>query len=125
MRTADERRAANQRGSEAEDYVAELYSDEGWRVLERNLRIGGAELDLVLERAGELRFVEVKGRDAGDTFGFEVITPDKQRRLSRGATSFLQHYDDLVEQATFDVVLVRWTDEGLSAERLENAFDAV
>ena len=109
---------------EAETYVAQLYADEGWRVLDRNLRIGGAELDLVVERSGELRFVEVKARSADDELGFEVITPDKQRKLSRGARSYLQHYEDLVEQATFDVVLVRYEGDGIRFERLENAFDA-
>lgn len=123
-RSADERRAALQRGAEAESLVADRYRSEGWRVLDRNVRIGGAELDLVVERAGELRFVEVKARDPGDPLGLETITADKQRRLVRGATAYLQAYDDVVEQATFDVVLVHLEGEDWVVERLEHAFDA-
>lgn len=123
-RTADDRRAALQRGAEAEEAVCARYERDGWRVIGRNVRVGGAELDLVVERSGVLRFVEVKQRDPDDPFGLEAIHADKQRRLARGARAFLQTYDDVVEEATFDVVLVRLEGEGYRFDVFENAFDA-
>lgn len=104
--------------------MADLYRSEGWRELARNLRIGGAELDLVVERAGHLRFVEVKAREPGDELGLEVITADKRRRLARGAEAFLQQYEDVVLEATFDVVLVRLGEGDAGIERYVHAFDA-
>ena len=123
MRSSDDRRAANQRGAEAEEYVAQLYLAEGWRIVARNLRAGGAELDLVVEKSGQIRFVEVKAQRRGDVFGFEVITPDKQRRLVRGALAWLEQYGDVVEEAVFDVVLVQPVRDGWVHERLDHAFD--
>lgn len=102
--------------------MADLYRSEGWRELARDLRIGGAELDLVVERLGHLRFVEVKAREPGDDLGFEAITADKRRRLGRAAEAFLQAYDDVVLEASFDVVVVRLGDDD-GVERLEHAFD--
>lgn len=124
MRTADDRRAALQRGHEAEQAAVEDYIQRGWRVLERNLRIGGAELDLVVEREGDLRFVEVKCRDLDDPNALESITIDKRRRLVRGAVAFLQRYqDDLYETACFDVVVAHQTDDVWQLDVLAHAFD--
>ena len=125
MRTADQRRDACLRGIEAEQFVAEDYQSAGWTVLGRNVRGGGAELDLVVERGGEVRFVEVKLRPESDRVGIECITADKRRRLVRGARAFLSHYTGRVEGTGFDVVLVKpGTDEGWTLDRWPNAFDA-
>ena len=123
-RTEQDRRAAVQRGCEAEDYVTGLYLEQGFSVLARNLRIGGAELDLIVARDGDLRFVEVKARSPGGTTGVQAVDGDKRRRLVRGARSFLQHYDDLFDTCQFDVIDVRFTELGLRATVPEHAFDA-
>ena len=125
MRTADDRREALQRGQEAEQATAEDYISRGWRVLERNLHIGGAELDLVVGCDGDLRFVEVKYREPGWLDALESITADKRRRLVRGATAYLQKYgEDVVDTACFDVVVAQCVDGAWRLERLEHAFDA-
>ena len=104
--------------------MADDYVSSGWVVLGRNVRIGGAELDLVVERDGVLRFVEVRLRDPNDPLGIESITTDKRRRLVRGARAFLAQYEDVVEEASFDVVLVSLTATGWHQERWLHAFDA-
>lgn len=104
--------------------VAARYQRDGWLVLARDLRVGGAELDLVVEREGRLRFVEVKLRAPDDPIDLETVTAEKQRRLARGARAFLQDYGDVVEEATFDVAIVRFGASGPVIEVLENAFDA-
>ena len=123
-RTSDDRRAAVQRGRYAERWVSQLLVDDGWRILGRNVRVGGGELDVIAERNGFLRFVEVKARAMGDSSGLESITHDKRRRLVRAATSWLDDYeDDLVEEAVFDVAIVTMADP-LQVEWFEHAFDA-
>ncbi len=103
---ADRRRAALERGARAEAHVAALLEAEGWRVLARNWRGAGGELDVVVSRGGALRFVEVKLRDAEDPLGLDAIGPAKRARLSRAARAFLADHPAPVEEAAFLVVLL-------------------
>jgi putative endonuclease len=77
---------------------------DGWSVLARNWRGGGAELDLVVELDGRLRFVEVKARTGSD--GLESLTGRKQRKLASGARAWLQLHGEPVREAAFLVALV-------------------
>jgi len=114
--------AANLLGSAAEAWVANLMYQAGWNILGRNVRVGGAELDIIAELRGDIRFVEVKARTTDDAL--EAITADKRARLTRGARAWLADYDhDVVTEATFSIALVSPT-EPMSVEWWHNAFDA-
>ena len=79
-------------GARAEQVVADWYAERGLRVLARNWRVGGGELDLVLfdDRAGEAVFCEVKARStAAFGSGFEAVTPAKLGRVRRLAGRWL------------------------------------
>ncbi len=107
-------------GAAAEAKVASALEDDGWRVLARNWRGAGGEIDLVVEREGRLRFVEVKARMApDDVAGLEAIGDHKQRRLRAAAQAFLADYEDLFDEACF---LVAWV-EGGTIEWIDDAFD--
>jgi len=87
-------------------------------VLGANVRAGGSELDLIVRRGRELRFVEVKER-AGSGFGgaAAAVNSDKQRRVRRGAAAWLSsHPTDC--RVGFDVVAI----EGRRVRRLRDAF---
>jgi putative endonuclease len=89
-------------------------------VLDRNVWIGGNELDLVVRRGRKLAFVEVKAKGSG-RYGdpFEMVTEEKQRRLRRAAEAWLGSHPETAElEARFDVVALR---EG-RLERLTRAF---
>jgi putative endonuclease len=62
-----------------------------FRVLEANVRCGFGEIDLVAIDAGVIVFVEVKSKRGG-IYGApeEMVTPAKQRRLTRLAAWYLQ-----------------------------------
>jgi putative endonuclease len=119
MDGVDVRRAALARGAEAEQHVADLYVEDGWVLLARNWRGGGGELDLVVERAGCIRFVEVKQRDLADPTGLDAIGPSKQRKLRRAAEAWLDRHGTPAEEACFAVALV----QGASVTLIDNAFD--
>ena len=60
------------------------YRLRGWKILGENVWAGGNELDLVVRRGRDLRFVEVKEK-RGTRYGdpLEMVTAEKQRRLRR------------------------------------------
>jgi putative endonuclease len=97
------------RGQAAEQRVAWHYRLRGFRVLARNVRAEGVELDLVVRRGQRLVFVEVKER-TGQTHGdpLEAVDEHKRLRLRRGAEAWLLANPDLARlRVGFEVVAVR------------------
>jgi len=123
-RSLAERRLSQEQGVAAEAYVAELLASRGWALLARNWRCPAGELDLVLERSGKLRFIEVKARAVGDGSGLEAIDREKQRRIARAAEAFLAELATPWEEAAFTVVEVIFGEDGWQVEILDDAFDA-
>ena len=79
----------------------------GVRVLARNWRGGGGELDLVLDDGGVVVFCEVKTRSgASHGSGLEAVTRTKQRRMTRAALAFLAEKGLADRACRFDVAVV-------------------
>jgi putative endonuclease len=78
------------RGRAAERRIARHYRLRGYRILARNVRAGGVELDLIVRRGGRLVFCEVKLKE-GPRFGgpLEAVDERKRERLRRGAEAWL------------------------------------
>ena len=76
--------------SAAERRAARWYRLRGWRILGANVWAGGNELDLIVRRGRQLRFVEVKEK-RGPRYGdpLEMVTAEKQRRVRRAAEAWL------------------------------------
>src|SRR5215210_5680212 len=79
------------RGRAAERRVAWHYRLRGYKVLARNVRAGGVELDLIVRRGRRLVFCEVKLK-AGPSYGdpLEAVDGRKRQRLRRGAEAWLR-----------------------------------
>jgi putative endonuclease len=106
--------------NDAERRAARWYRLRGWRILGTNVWAGGNELDLIVRRGGQLRFVEVKEK-RGPAYGdpVEAVGEEKQRRIRRAADTWLASRPELDRLSIgFDVVAVR---EG-RLERLADAF---
>ena len=89
-------------------------------MLATNEWVGGYELDLVLRRGRTVVFCEVKSKSGGALGDpLEMVTAEKQRRLTQAAESWLAAHREHGEcAAQFDVV-------GVSAggvEHLRQAF---
>jgi putative endonuclease len=119
----------HRRGRTAEEAVARYLRKKGYRILERNFRCTGGELDLIVFQDGVIAFVEV--RSVTEPAGLDpllTVTTAKQRHLLRAA----QHYITLRELhgenvvLRFDVVAVRRTSAGRINDitHIENAFGA-
>ena len=80
----------------------------GYRVRSRNWRGAGGELDLVVERRGEIVFVEVKTR-SGINYGGPLGAVDRHKRetLARAASAYLGRHDLWRRPCRFDVVAIQ------------------
>lgn len=89
-------------------------------MLGTNVWAGRNEIDLIVRRGSQLRFVEVKEK-RGPLYGdpVEAVDEEKQRRVRRAAEAWLAGRPELATlRVAFDVVAVR---EG-KLERLDDAF---
>ena len=115
-------------GQIAEDHAARYLASRGYRIRDRNFRLGsGPEVDIVAERKDVLAFVEVKSRSAVDEFSpRNQVTPWKQRQIIRAASLYLQVKERRERIMRFDIVEVYLTPEGRvrKIEVLEGAFKA-
>ena len=119
MASSATRRSTSAAGRAAERRVRLHYLLRGYRILGVNERAGGNELDLVARRGNRLVFCEVKAK-SGPRFGdpFEMVGPEKQRRLRRAAAAWLAAHPELAGlEPSFEVAAVR-------AGRLERLRDA-
>ncbi len=106
------------RGAEAEQAAAHYLTECGLRVIERNFRVRGGEIDLVCRDGATVVFVEVRLRRRADFGGAGAsITAAKQARIIAAARHWLaRHGGDL--PCRFDCVLM----DGEHIEWLRDAF---
>lgn len=86
-----------------------------------NWRGGGGELDLVAEREGCRRFVEVKLREAGDPLRDEAIPDWKRARLRQAALAWEAIHGEPAVEVCFLVAFV--DGESGAVELVDDAFD--
>lgn len=108
-----------QTGTQGEDQALTYLQKKGYKLLARNFRVKGGEIDLVMQDKKTLVFVEVKTR-ATTAFGgpLAAITAAKQQRIARAAHIFVQTNRPKFDSIRFDAVAV------LAQEitHLQNAF---
>ncbi|CAG0930824.1 MAG: hypothetical protein EFKGCFLK_02593 [Rhodocyclaceae bacterium] len=107
-------------GALAEEQAARHLARQGLKILARNYRCRGGEIDLVCRDGATLVFVEVRLRThAGFGGAAASITPAKQRRLMLAANHYLAGKP--WPACRFDAVLL----DGTHIDWIRNAFDAV
>ena len=76
-------------GAFGEAWAAGHLSRLGYRIIERNVRLRGGELDIVAREGGDLVFVEVKCRRSA-AYGTpeESISPRRYEHLARAAAEY-------------------------------------
>jgi putative endonuclease len=104
--------------------AAEKYlKRNGYRIVARNFRAAGAEIDIVAMDGETLVFVEVKtrrSRDAGAPE--EAVDERKQSRMRRAAEAFSARYRVGEKDLRFDIVAVDAAGKRMGIELLRNAF---
>lgn len=96
-----------QTGNYGETLACEFLSSHGFKILERNFRIRGGEIDIVAKDSDEIVFVEVKTRFTHE-YGppEESITPGKINFLIRAAQFYLLKNNQINEKYRIDAVTV-------------------
>jgi putative endonuclease len=124
----DDRRAL---GAEGEARAARFLARRGYRIVARNVRAGGVEVDLVVRRASLVAFVEVKTRRTSSQGAPELaVDARKQARLVRAAAAWLHENPGVARRVRFDVVTCRVAarrdraDRDWHIEHWPGAFDA-
>lgn len=112
----------NSSGSAAEELAAAYLQRHGVRLVARNYRCRGGELDLIGLLGDTLLLVEVRLRQGQDFGGAAAsITRTKQRRVTLAARHFLAAHPQWQRQpCRFDCLLL----DQLSPERIEWLIDA-
>ncbi|MCH2172270.1 YraN family protein [Myxococcota bacterium] len=113
-------------GAEGEDRAAADLEARGYRIVERNVRAGGVEIDIIARRGRTLAFVEVKTRRSRRQGPPEAaVHGAKQARLIRGAAAWLREHGTRAARVRFDVVACELDEAGRwSLRHLKGAFDA-
>ncbi len=109
-------------GDEGERLAAEFLSKKGYKIIERNFRIRGGEIDIIAIHDNTLVFIEVKTRSS-NKFGtpLESITPWKLKALIRTAQFYKIKHKNLPEGMRVDAVTVEYDYSGKPLiEHVEN-----
>lgn len=109
---------AQDRGRAGEAMAAAYFELLGYRVVARNARLGGVEVDLVLQDGGATVVAEVRLRTRGD-YGGAAATVDyrKQQRLARAAHALEQQG---ARRVRVDVVAVDVASNGATLTHYRN-----
>ncbi len=114
---------ASEVGRAAEAHALAYLQRQGLRLLARNWRWRGGEIDLILQEGDTLVFAEVRCR-ADTRFGGALASVDrhKQRRLLQGAALYLSRYPGDAP-VRFDVVAMAPERNGFRVEWIRGAFE--
>ena len=96
-------------GAAGERRAAWYYRLRGWRVVARNVRSRGGEIDLIVRRGRMLAFVEVKTRQSLTAgAGYDAVDVRKQQQLVDLASVWLARHPHPGE-VRYDILSLFWT----------------
>ena len=103
--------SSKQSGNYGEDLAAKYLKNNGYKILERNYRIRGGEIDIVAKEGETLVFVEVKTRYSHE-FGtpVESMTFWKIKALLKTALFYIQKIKWGAKEYRLDFISVDFSD---------------
>lgn len=108
--------------------AAAYLARRGYRIVARNVRAGGVEIDIVARRGRLVVFAEVKTRRSRALGAPETaVDARKQARLARGAAAWLREHPGVAHRMRFDVIACEPSAGpagGWRVHHIEGAFDA-
>jgi putative endonuclease len=112
-------------GQAGEDLACAYLQRQGLRIVERNFRCRGGEIDVIARDGETLVFVEVKERSgASHGAAIEAVTRLKRSRIVRAARLYAAQHALSEGAVRFDVVAIDLAPEGTRVRHEAGAFDA-
>lgn len=108
------------KGYIGEQLAAEYLSKAGWKIVGRNVRSCGVEVDIIAFDGDTLVFCEVKTADRDDATPAEWVSTGQRRRYVKAAQGYVAHHSLYGADVRFDVAEVC----GGKVRLTKNAFDA-
>jgi len=94
-------------GRRGEEIAAVFLEKKGYRVIKQNWRCFAGEIDLIVAKGEELRFVEVKMRESlACGYPEESVTDSKLSRLESLAHIYLDKHDRSDDDFHIDVIAI-------------------
>lgn len=116
---------AKELGEFGEKVAAFYLEKKEYKILKRNFRVKGGEIDIIAEKDGIIAFVEVKTRTPDFIeSGFDAVTLRKKRLIIRASQIYSVKFPHKL-QPRFDVVqIIADGRKIVGFNYIENAFDA-
>jgi len=97
---------STKRGQLGEERAARYLQHQGFTILDRNIRLGRGELDIIAQRGDLIVFVEVKAHRSRDA-SLLAMHPDKCARLQSAAETWLSRQANHAQyQCRFDLIIL-------------------
>ncbi len=113
------------RGKKGEDLACRYLKEQGYRILDRNVRYKMGEIDIVAQIDDTICFVEVKARTRID-YGMprDAVDSRKQWKLIRCAQLYLKMHPGFAQRYSprMDIIEILYRDDGIFARHTPNAF---
>ena len=115
---------SHDRGRRAEEAAQRALQSAGFRLIESNFRVTGAEIDVVCRDGDGVVFAEVRGRGPGLVAPSATLDGRKLKFLMRGARAWLAQHGQTRSAWRFVVVEVGLDEDGrpISTEIIEDPF---
>lgn len=112
-------------GQRGERRAVWFYRLRGYRIIARNVRLRGGEIDLVVRRRGLLVFVEVKARQSvAAGYGVDAVNRRKKLQLISLADQYLTRHPHRGE-VRHDILSLLWTGRHFRVTHFPDAFRPV
>ena len=107
------------KGDFGEDIAAKELSKKGYKILDRNYKKRGGEIDIIAQTGGTVVFVEVKLRSGVENgLPCEAVDINKRRRIISTAKKYIYEKNvcgmdfrfDVIEVLKGDVIMLRHTE---------------
>lgn len=109
-------------GREGENEAVRFLKNQGLKVLEKNVRLGKYEIDLIARDGEELVFVEVKThRNDKWNYPEDKVDYKKRKNLKKAGNRYILRYAPQIKYYRYDIVAITW-EPSVSIHWIKNAF---
>jgi len=109
-------------GNQGEDFASSFLLKKGYKIVNRNWKMGANEIDIIAENDDFIVFIEVKTRsDNYLEHPYTAVTTSKQKTIIRIADHYLRRYN-IDKECRFDIISVVKNNDKFDINHIENAF---